>query len=90
MLVPVLVPLAGCGGAAVALDVGSREVRNSSTSGCSVCRTLSSSVRICLIVLSSVRRSGVAFFDGSALSPPPTTAILDFSLMPYADTAGGV
>jgi hypothetical protein len=67
-----------------------RAVRKSSISGCNVCLTLASSVCICLIVLSSVRRSGTAFEDDNELSPPPTIAIFDFSLIPYAATIHNV
>ena len=77
---------AGCGGAAEDVAVPWRADKKRSTSGCNICRTLSSSVRICLTVVSSVRLSGAAFLDGSELSPPPMTAIFDFSLIPYAET----
>ena len=70
----------------VVVVVGCSNERKSSTSGWSFCRTLSSSLRICVIVVSSVRRSGAGFED-ELWSPPPMIAMVDFSLMPYADTA---
>ena len=76
---------AGCGGGAEEVLVGCNAKRKSSTSGCSFRRTFSSSVRICAMVLSSVRRSGTGL-DETLLSPPPIIAIFEFCLIPYADT----
>lgn len=78
----------GCVGGADDVVVGEapRVMRNSSTSGARVLRTLSSSLRMTAIVLSCVGRSGAALTEVIEWSPPPMMAIFDFSVIPYDDT----